>query len=163
MADYTYSPQAAVDIATALLITQAGASGMLYGSEADAQGETDPLTVTVAGGVVTTTISVSSFGQLPEFTVADYYQVWWRSGNAIGHLMSFDGVVAAVESNAGSAATSAAAAATSAAAAQALDSTRMALAGAAVASGGTFWGVWSVGNAPTPPNDGRIHWGFEII
>lgn len=29
--------------------------------------------------------------------------------------------------------------------------------------GSTFWGVFTVGNEPTPPNDGRVHWGFRVV
>lgn len=98
MVDYTFGPQPAVDITTARLVTQEGLSGSLYASEASAQSQTDPLTVTVAGGLSATVIGVSAFGQLPEFTVADLYQVWWRSGDVIVHLMAFDGLVANVGS-----------------------------------------------------------------
>ena len=97
MVNYTFAPQAAVDIDTAILATGPGLSGSLYGSEADAQSQTGALTVTVAGGVSATTISASSFGQLPEFTAVDHYQVWWRSGDVIVHLISFDGLLTAAE------------------------------------------------------------------
>lgn len=97
MVNYTFAPQAAVDISTARLVAQEGLSGSLYPTEADAEAGTGALTVTVAGGLTSTTISASAFGQLPEFTVADHYQVWWKSGAYIVHLMSFDGLLEAAE------------------------------------------------------------------
>ena len=98
MVNYTFAPQAAVDVTTARLVQQEGLSGSLYASQAEALSQTSPLTVTVAGGVSTTVLGVSSFGQLPEFTVADHFQVWWGPGNGIAvHLMSFDGLLTAAE------------------------------------------------------------------
>jgi len=115
MVNYTFEPQAAVDITTARLVAQDGLSGSVYASEVNAQSGTSPLTVTVAGGVTTTEIEVSSFGLLPEFTVADHAQVWWRSGDgAIVHLISFDGLQASVAAAAAAAQASAAAAEASA-------------------------------------------------
>lgn len=26
----------------------------------------------------------------------------------------------------------------------------------------TFWGVFAVGSEPTPPADGKVHWGFRV-
>jgi len=163
MVNYTFGPQPAVDITTARLVAVGGLSGSLYASEVNAQSETSPLTVTVAGGVAATEIEVSSFGQLPEFTVADHYQVWWRSGDVIVHLLSFDKIVTAVEGSAASSQTAATAASAALASAQALDASRMKLAGGAVAQGAAFWGVWQQGFAPVPPNDGQVHWGLEIV
>lgn len=100
MVDYTYGPQPAVDITTAALVNVSGLSGSVYASEADANAETGALTVTLAAGVTSTLIPVSSFGLTAEFTVPDLFQVWWRSGVYVVHLMSFDGIVETVEANA---------------------------------------------------------------
>jgi hypothetical protein len=92
MADYTFGPQAAVDIATGQLVKGDGVSGSVYGSEADAQAETSPLTVVVAGGISTTVVEVSDISQAVEFTATDHQEVWWRApGGPIAHLVSFDG------------------------------------------------------------------------
>lgn len=40
---------------------------------------------------------------------------------------------------------------------------KVATAGPAAASGAVFWGVWQDGSDPTPPNDGKVHWGFRIV
>lgn len=97
MVDYTYGPQPAVDITTAALVSVAGLAGSVHASEADANAGVGALTVTLAGGVSSTSIPVSSFGLTVEFTVPDHYQVWWKSGVYVVHLMSFDGIVDAVE------------------------------------------------------------------
>lgn len=163
MVDYIFGPQPAVDITTAQLVSQEGMSGSVYASEADAQSQTSPLSVTVAGGVPATTIAVSAFGQLPEFIVVDLYQVWWRSGDIIVHLMSFDGLLESVEATADAAELSKAAAESANSSAQALDAIRMKLAGSAVAQGANFWGVYPSGALPIPPNDGQYHWLLEIV
>lgn len=108
--DFIFDPQPAVDVATARLVNEDGISGSVYASEADAIAATSPLTVTVAGGITTTNIIVSSFGLTAMFIVADLYQVWWRSGDYIARLLAFDSIVQAVEANAASSAASASAA-----------------------------------------------------
>jgi hypothetical protein len=40
---------------------------------------------------------------------------------------------------------------------------KVATSGPASTSGAVFWGVWSAGNDPTPPNDGKVHWGFRVV
>lgn len=38
----------------------------------------------------------------------------------------------------------------------------MGLSGDAATSGAVFWGAWTAGSEPTPPDDGKFHWGFEL-
>ncbi len=91
--DFYFDPQPAVDTTTAELVKVDGLSGSVYASEADALAEAAPLTVTLAGGVSSSTITVSSLGHTVGFTVADHKTVWWRSGGGnIVRLVSFDGM-----------------------------------------------------------------------
>lgn len=96
MVDYNFGPQAAVDITTGNLVQSGGLSGHVYATEADALAETNALTVVVAGGISTTDIAVSSFGQTVQF-ITQYRRVWWRSGSVIVQLVSLDGVLEALD------------------------------------------------------------------
>lgn len=100
MVDYNHGPQTAVDITTGNVVQSSGLSGHVYATEADAQAETNALTVVIAGGVSTTDIPVSSFGQTAQF-VTQYRRVWWRSGTFIVQLISFDGVLEGLDAAAG--------------------------------------------------------------
>jgi hypothetical protein len=109
---FTFGPQPAVDVTTGLLVHQEGLSGRVYASRGEAEAETNPLEVTIAG-VVTTNISVSAIGQTQEFTptTEDIYQVWWSpGGGVVAHLFSFDGAIELIEGARADVAASAAAA-----------------------------------------------------
>src|SRR5687767_3165371 len=95
MVSYTFGPQPALDIATAQLVKDAGLVGQVYAEETGGL----PLSVTVAGGVVTTNVGISSIGQTQEFSVEGHAQVYWRSGPYTSHLMSFDGIFEAFENS----------------------------------------------------------------
>lgn len=121
-------------------------------------------------------LTVQAPSTVPSFyidtaTPSDVYLDWYHAGSGAQGPVKFEealrGEVIATRVAASNAAASSDASNTAAQgalnAAQALDAVRMKLAGAAVAQGGTFWGVWSAGSAPVPPNDGGIHWGLEIV
>jgi len=95
---------------------------------------------------------------------AGLYLDWLDPVSGARGPVQFDAVLRDAAVNAAAAADASRIAAQGAlSAAQALDEHRMQLAGAAVAQGAAFWGVWSAGNAPVPPNDGKVHWGLEIV
>ena len=96
MADYTFGPQAAVDIATGEIVQGEGMSGQVYATLADAEAETSPLSVVVAGGVSSTEISVSSVGQTALF-VTQHPAVYWRSGNYVVLLIAIDSLLDSAE------------------------------------------------------------------
>lgn len=100
---FIFGPQAAVDITTGNLVKQEGLAVTPYATEADAQAETNPVAVTLAGGVPSSTVSVSAFGQTVEFSHETYYQFWLRSGDYIVHVMSFDGIIELIEAAAATA------------------------------------------------------------
>lgn len=114
-------------------------------------------------------VTVTSTGDTPTVyieteTPASVYLDWYHAGSGErGPIVFEEQLRDQAESASASSSVSAAAATSALAAAEALDSVRMVLAGPAVAAGGTFWGVWNTGDAPVPPNDGRVHWGFEIV
>jgi hypothetical protein len=103
-----FDPQAAISTETGNILFQEGLTGSVYASQADAETQTNPLTVTAAGGVPTTTLSVSPIGQLPGFDHDELYDVWWSPGDGITvHLIAWQGVLDTVEAAAVSAAASA--------------------------------------------------------
>lgn len=97
MADFIFGPQAAVDIATGNLVQTDGLTGQVYATLADAQAETTPLTVTLAGGVSGTDVFVSRFGQSVLFISTAGYVVFWRSGDYIVMLLAIETLVDSAE------------------------------------------------------------------
>src|SRR5690606_3057911 len=109
---FTFGPQPAVDVTTGLLVHQEGLSGREYASRREAEAETNPLEVTIAG-VVTTNISVSAIGQTQEFTptTEDISAVaWGPGGGGVAHLFSFAVVIELIEGDRADVAATAAAA-----------------------------------------------------
>lgn len=100
---FIFDPQPAVDVSTGRLVAESGISGTVHASEADANADVNPLTVTVAGGVSTPNVPVSPFGLTAMFSHPTAYQVWWRSGAYVVRLLSFDSIVTAVEASSASA------------------------------------------------------------
>lgn len=114
--------------------------------------------VTVTQAASTPTVYIDT--ENPETVYLDWYDA---ASGARGPIWFEEVSRQSASDSATSSGASATAAQGALAAAQALDSTRMQLAGAAVAQGAAFWGVWTAGAAPTPPNDGKVHWGLEIV
>src|SRR5690606_2355619 len=91
---------AAVSTETGNIVFQEGLTGSVYASQADAEAETNPLTVTAAGGVSTTTLAVSAIGQLPGFDHDTLHDVWRSPGGGITvHLISWETILAGYESS----------------------------------------------------------------
>lgn len=95
MADYIFGPQAAVDITTGNIVQTPGIVGQVYATLADAEAETSPLTVTLAGGVTSTDVPVSPLGQTVLFISTSGLAVYWRSGGAIVLLLAIESIVTA--------------------------------------------------------------------
>lgn len=114
-------------------------------------------------------VTVTGVYTVPRFWIdvadaSDLYLDWLDPVTGARGPVNFEAVLRDTAQVAAESAASAATAAVGAlTAAQELDAYRMELAGAAVAQGAAFWGVWSTGNAPIPPNDGKVHWGLEIV
>jgi hypothetical protein len=114
--------------------------------------------VTVQTSFCTPTVYIAT--EAPEAVYLD----WYHAGSGARGPVYMEEVSRQAAINAATAASASNTAAQGAlAAAQALDSTRMQLAGSAVAQGSAFYGVWTAGAAPTPPSDGKIYWGLEIV
>jgi hypothetical protein len=90
-----FDPQAAISTETGNILFQEGLTGSVYETQADAEAQANPLTVTAAGGVPTTTLSVSPIGQLPGFDHDEFHDVWWSPGDGITvRLISWEAVMA---------------------------------------------------------------------
>jgi hypothetical protein len=107
--------------------------------------------VTVQSSMSTPTVYVDT-----ETPPESLYLDWYHAGSGTRGPVDFEEVLRNEARVARQAAEAAAASAAE------LDLHRMALAGPAFTDGATFWGKWTAGNEPTPPDDGRFHWGWVV-